>query len=151
MTAPAVRRAGLNDLDQLTELFDGYRVYYGQPSDPGRARGFLEQRIRRQESVILVAESNGRAVGFTQLFPSFSSVSTARIWILNDLFVERGARRRGVAAALLEGARAHASDSGAVRLVLETLPANKPAQSLYERTGWVRDGTWHYVLELSSP
>lgn len=149
MTAAAVRQANLNDLDQLTELFDAYRAYYRQPSDPGRARAFLQARFRRQDSVILVAETEGDVVGFTQLYPSFSSVATAPIWILNDLYVDPAARRRGIAAALLEAARAHAVQTGATRLVLETLPENKPAQALYEQRGWVRDGTWHYQLELT--
>lgn len=149
MTEPAIRRADATDLDPLAELFDAYRVYYDQPSDPARARAFLKQRLERGEAVILLAETGSQVVGFTQLFPSFSSVATARIWVLNDLYVAPEARRRGVAAALLEAARVHALATGAVRLVLETLPGNRPAQRLYEKLGWVRDETWHYRLDLT--
>ncbi len=146
----SIRPAVTADLDQLAGLFDAYRVYYEQPSDPARARAFLEQRLERGEAVILVAEIDSRAVGFTQLFPSFTSVGTAPIWILNDLYVAPEARRHGVAQALLEAARVHALETGAVRLVLETLPGNRAAQALYEKLGWIRDQAWHYRLDLGA-
>ncbi len=150
MTAIAVRPAQAPDLEALVELFDAYRVYYRQPSSRRRVRAFLESRLKRQDSVILIADSGAASpAGFTQLYPSFSSVALARLWILNDLYVDAGARRRGVATALLEAARRHALATGAVRLVLETLPDNAPAQALYRKLGWTRGQTWHFELELS--
>lgn len=144
------RPAAAADLDRLTELFDAYRVFYQQRSDRPRARAFIEARLDQRDAVILLAETEAGAVGFTQLFPSFSSVATGRIWILNDLYVAPQARRGGVAAALLEAARAHALETGAVRLVLETSPDNRAAQALYEKLGWLRDEAWHYRLELTA-
>ncbi|MEK6226106.1 MAG: GNAT family N-acetyltransferase [Chloroflexota bacterium] len=77
--------------------------------------------------------------GFTQLYPSFSSVSLKRLWILNDLFVRSDIRRGGVGRALLERARRHAVDTGAKGLVLNTGVTNTPAQTLYESCGWKKD------------
>jgi hypothetical protein len=97
-----IRRASAADLDALVPLFDAYRVFYAQPSDPVRARDFLAERFANGESAVLIAERGPSTVGFTQLYPIFSSVRTSRTWLLNDLFVVEGARRGGVARALLD-------------------------------------------------
>jgi GNAT superfamily N-acetyltransferase len=134
-----VRAVG-KDIDDLVSLFDGYRQFYGQRSDPAAARAFLKERIERDESVIFLAyTSRGAPAGFTQLYPSFSSVSLKPLWILNDLFVSRDARRGGVGRALLERAREHAVETGAKGLVLTTGLTNRSAQTLYESCGWQRD------------
>lgn len=145
-----ITRATLADLDALAPLFDGYRVFYGKPSDPAKANAFLHERLANDESVIFLArDEQGSTLGFTQLYPCFSSVSARRLWILNDLFVSPAARRRGVARALLERARAHGLQTGVVRLVLQTAHGNAQAQALYESLGWVRqDGMYEYALEL---
>ena len=137
---PTIVRAGRNELDDLVPLFDGYRQFYGQRSDLPAARGFLRDRIERDESVIYLAYANGgEATGFTQLYPSFSSVSLKPLWILNDLFVRSDVRRGGVGRALLERARRHALETGAKGLVLNTGVTNQAAQTLYESCGWLRD------------
>ena len=75
-----IRRASAADLDALVPLFDAYRMFYAQPSDPVRARDFLAERLANGESSVLVAERGPSAIGFTQLYPVFSSVRTARTW-----------------------------------------------------------------------
>ena len=135
-----IARAARKDLDDLVPLFDGYRQFYGQRSDLAAARAFLRDRLERDESVIYVAYTGVReAAGLTQLYPSFSSVSLKRLWILNDLFVRSDGRRGGVGRALLERARQHAVETGAKGLILSTAVTNKPAQALYESCGWLRD------------
>jgi GNAT superfamily N-acetyltransferase len=135
-----IARAERNDLDDVVPLFDGYRQFYGQRSDLAAARAFLRDRMERDESVIYVAyTAPGAAAGFTQLYPSFSSVSLRGLWILNDLFVRPDVRRGGVGRALLERARLHAVETGAKGLILNTAVTNKPAQTLYESCGWQRD------------
>jgi GNAT superfamily N-acetyltransferase len=133
-------RATIGDVDDLVPVFDGYRQFYGSRSDPAGARAFLADRIAHDESVIYLAYTGPReAAGFTQLYPSFSSVSLKPLWILNDLFVRAGIRRGGVGRALLERARQHAIDTAAKGLVLSTGVTNKAAQTLYESAGWERD------------
>jgi hypothetical protein len=102
MTAPSaqVRKATAEDLNLLVPLFDAYRQFYRQPSEPERARGFLLERFQHSQSVIFLAFEGAPAVGFTQLYPSFSSSAMARIFILNDLFVAPAARRCVTARAL---------------------------------------------------
>jgi len=142
-------RAELGDVDRLVPLFDAYRRFYGQGSDPDGARAFLGDRLTRGESVIFLAVVEGAAAGFTQLYPSFSSVSMRRLWILNDLFVDTGARRAGVGRALLARARAWAVETDAKGLTLSTEVSNESAQHLYESCGWTRDSEFlHYHLFL---
>jgi GNAT superfamily N-acetyltransferase len=133
-------RAERKDLEDVIPLFDEYREFYEKDSDHAAARAFLTERTERDESVIFVAYARSREpVGFTQLYPSFSSVSLKRLWILNDLFVRSNARRGGVARALLERARQHALETGAKGLILNTAVTNTPAQTLYESCGWKPD------------
>ena len=149
MSSITIRQAVLADLDAVAILFDGYRQFYGQASDEAAAKTFLQARFEHGQSVVLLAESQGQAVGFTQLYPSFSSVSMARVFVLNDLFVSPTARRRGVGEALLDAAADHARQLGAVRLSLNTDVQNLPAQALYASRGWARDQKYHaYHLAL---
>ena len=147
----SIRRAGLSDLDAIAPLFDAYRRFYGQPADEARARDFLRERLERDESVVLLAEVDGRAAGFTQLYRMFSSVRTARTWILNDLFVAEHARRHGVARALLDAAARFAHEDGAAGISLETTRDNAPARALYRAAGWGEDDTQWSSLSLSPP
>lgn len=145
-----VRRAAPADLDLVAPLFDAYRQFYEQPPDAELARRFIGDRLAAGDSVIFVAlDADGAAVGFTQLYPSFSSVSARRIWALNDLFVAPSARRGGAGRALMEAARRHAVETGARRLTLSTAHTNTTAQRLYEALGYVREGRFRqYDLEL---
>jgi len=153
MTTPAtftVSRAELADADRIAPLFDLYRVFYEQPSDPALARRFIHQRLENDESVIYYAvEPSGKILGFTQLYASFSSVSAKPIWILNDLYTIAEARKRGVGAALIDRARQLALDTGARGLALSTAHNNHTAQSLYEHLGFVQDKHFfHYFLTV---
>jgi ribosomal protein S18 acetylase RimI-like enzyme len=140
-----VRRAEIHDIDQVVSLFDAYRQSYGQASDVDGARRFLTERFQRGDSVILLAGDSGVCIGFTQLFPSLSSVSMRRVWILNDLFVAPKHRRRGIASRLIQAAVEFACNDSAARLDLATANGNVAAIALYESLGWKRDAEFtHY-------
>ena len=143
-----IKRATIGDLDDAAPLFDAYRQFYGQRSDVDAARAFLDERLRRDESVIFLAVGDGGdALGFMQLYPSFSSVSLKRLWVLNDLFVGPHVRRGGVGRRLLDRAREWAIETGSKGLVLATAVDNGKARALYESCGWERDDEYqHYHL-----
>jgi GNAT superfamily N-acetyltransferase len=144
-----IRRADIHDLGLITPLFDLYRQFYEQASDLVSAKSFLQQRIRQNESVIFLAFDGADAVGFTLLYPGFSSVSMARTFLLNDLYVVSSHRRHGVGSLLLAAAVAHAKAEQAVRLSLTTNAANATAQSVYEAQGWAREKAFlTYNFEL---
>lgn len=145
-----IRQATVHDLDAVVPLFDAYRQFYRQPADPERARWFLAQRFAHHESVILLAlDESGDAVGFTQLYPLFSSISATRKYLLNDLYVVPAARRTGAARQLVVAAAEFARANGAASLSLSTAVDNLAAQALYESLGWTRDeGFYEYNLAL---
>jgi GNAT superfamily N-acetyltransferase len=148
----AVRQATIFDLDLLVPMFDAYRQFYRKPGDLDLARQFLLERFQHNESIIFLAvQPDGSAAGFTQLFPSFSSASAARILILNDLFVRPEARRKGVGSLLLAAAAGFGRGVGVARLTLSTEVTNEAAQGLYEAEGWTRQtGFYAYDLAIDS-
>jgi ribosomal protein S18 acetylase RimI-like enzyme len=132
-----IRRAILDDLEAVARLFGLYRVFYKKIGDAAKELEFVRQRMATRESVIFVAaETKGELVGFVQLYPSFSSLSMASVWILNDLYVVEARRRSGLARRLIEAAHDFARSSGAVSIQLETATDNLKAQALYESFGY---------------
>ena len=141
MSTFQIRRASEADLRIVANLFDGYRQFYGQPTDLPLAEAFLHDRFTHNDSAVFVAidPHSGDGLGFVQLYPSFSSVAARRIWILNDLFVAPAARRSGVGRALLAAAREFGMSTGAKRIVLSTAVTNHQARALYESCGYKED------------
>ena len=143
-----ITQAGIEHLNELAPLFDAYRVWYHQTSDIESAKVFLRDRIQNNESVIFIAYDENSAVGFTQLYPIFTSVGMQRAWLLNDLFVHDSARGKGIATQLLEAAKQHGRNTEAKWLMLQTGNDNYTAQALYQKDGWqkVRDIFYEYAL-----
>ena len=147
-----ITKATLEDIETITVLFDLYRQFYEQTSDTDSAKKFLEERIRKNESVIFLAmenNDNNSGIGFVQLYPAFSSVSMKRIWILNDLYVSEDHRKKGVAEALIMASKELAEQTNAKGLVIETHNSNHSAQKLYDKIGFKKDNEhFYYYLEV---
>ncbi len=145
-----IKTAEAKDLTDISKLFDAYRVFYKQVSDIGLAKDFLKKRIDNSESVIFYAiDESGQYLGFTQLYPIFSSVSAQRTWLLNDLFVDNKARGLGVGTLLLNQAKDYAKETGAKGVALETEITNVGAQKLYEHLNYEKDDEhFHYFLSV---
>ena len=139
-----IQKATLNELHSLSELFDLYRVFYEQPSNLEDAKEFLRERLVNEESVVFIALDEDDSLGFVQLYPSFSSISMKRTWILNDLFVKESARKKGVGEKLLQTAITFARETNANGVSLETGKENVNAQRLYERFGFVKESIYFY-------
>jgi len=141
--------ASVEHLEALCLLFDQYRVFYQQASDLDAARLFLKKRFEDRDSIIFAASEHDQIVGFTQLYPSFSSVSLKRVWILNDLFVAFPHRMKGVARLLMATAKQYAQETGAIRIILSTQQSNHAAQALYDSLGYEKEEVFHhYSLRL---
>lgn len=140
--------ASVQHLDLLVPLFERYRSFYRMPQATDSARLFLKRRIEAEESVVLMAlNDEGRATGFVQLYPSFSSVRLCRHWILNDLFVAEPFRGQGIGGALVAAAVERVRQSGSASLELATEKTNGPARRLYESLGWRLNNEFdHYVF-----
>lgn len=146
-----IRQAEIDDLHELARLFDAYRQFYDQPSDVRAAREFLRERMEARQSLVIVAEGEESLVGFSQLYPMFSSVRLGPIWILNDLYVDADVRRLGIGRLLLEASAAAARGAGASRIVLETARENTGARALYRAAEWEEESTQWYSLDLTTP
>ncbi len=132
-----IRRATTNDLPQLSQLFDAYRIFYRKSSDISRAADFISERMKENESVIFVDDENGTLTGFTQLYPQFSSTRMQRAWLLNDLYVHPAYRGKGISKKLIEAAKQLARETNAAGLLLETEKTNITGNQLYPSAGFV--------------
>lgn len=151
MSPFVTRQATIKDLDQLVQLFDQYRIFYEQESDKEAVTEFIWNRFEHSESIffLTIHRETGKAAGFTQLYPSFSSVSMQRIWMLNDLFVDEKFRGNQVGGLLLDAAKEYAILTKAKRIELATAHTNLIAQGLYEKKGYEASAAFlNYSLTL---
>jgi ribosomal protein S18 acetylase RimI-like enzyme len=140
-----IRKATLEDLEALSHLFDGYRIFYKLESDLGAGLSFLIERMTNKESEIFISfEETGAMTGFVQLYPIFSSTRMKRSWLLNDLFVHPTYRGRGISKALLTEVQAFAQASNSSGLILETAKTNAIGNNLYPAAGFVLDEEHNY-------
>lgn len=131
-----ITEAKIDHLNGLTDLFDAYRVWYRKASDKKNARTFLKQRLQSNDSVIYLAMDETEQVGFTQLYPSFSSTKMKRLWILNDLYVKPSHRGRGLSRKLIATAQQLCSDTDGCGVLLETELSNTIGNRLYPSMGF---------------
>ncbi len=137
-----IRSGTISDLEELSVLFDLYRQFYERPADLNAARSFLSERMLKNESVIFVAEKDGKLTGFTQLYPLFSSTVLKKQWVLNDLYVRMEERKSGAGEKLMRTAMEFGTKDGSRGLTLQTAMTNIPAQKLYEKLGWKKNETF---------
>ena len=134
-----VDRATVTDVPEVAPLFAAYRDFYGAGYDVDAAAAFLTERLEQDESVVLLARNGATTVGFTQIYPTFSSTRLAPVWTLNDLFVTPDARGTGAVDALLDTTATLAKEAGVLEISLSTAHTNTRAQAVYDRHGYVVD------------
>jgi GNAT superfamily N-acetyltransferase len=140
-----IRKATIKDLKLVVELFDQYRVFYEKKSDKEKAEEFISERIQLDDSEIFVAESeNGNLVGFIQLYPIYSSTRMKRLWLLNDLFVSKENRGKGISKKLIESSKELCKQTDACGLILETAKTNIIGNELYPKVGFSLDNDHNY-------
>ena len=137
------------DLDELLPLMRGYCDFYEvAPSDAAllaMSRALISDPER--EGLQLVArDDDGRAVAFATIFWSWSTLSAARIGVMNDLFVDSSARGGGYADALIRACVDRARERGAQSLGWQTAKDNHRAQAVYDRVGGKREEWLDYSL-----
>lgn len=146
-----ISQATRKDIEGIAVLFNSYRMFYKREDDIVSAAAYIKERIENKESVIFVVQDDNNYIGFTQLYPTFSSISMKKTWILNDLYVVKRVRKKGIGEMLLQHAKEYAKNNGANSLTLSTAIENIPAQRLYEKNGYRKDTTFfHYELDLQN-
>ena len=154
MSGHDIRAVGERDLDELLPLMRGYCDFYEvQPSDEdllALSRALIADP-EREGLQLLARDSSGAAVGFATVFWTWTTLSAARIGVMNDLFVSPGARGQGVAEDLIVACAERCRNRGAASLEWTTAQDNYRAQVVYERVGGVRDDRWlDYSIPISS-
>lgn len=143
-----IKKATIEDLDSIASLFDAYRIFYRKESDLDAASVFIKERITNNESIIYLAFIEDVPVGFTQLYPIFSSTRMKRVWLLNDLYVDKKHRGKGISKMLLNQSKQLAKDTKAAAVVLETEKSNDIGNQLYPSAGFtIEDDVNHYYWE----
>jgi len=137
-----IKRISPLESNLVIELFDKYRVFYKQLPDIILAKTFIQARLDNNESIIFVAlvmdKDKTIPTGFTQLYPTYSSVRAVKNWILNDLYVDAAYRKQGIGEALIKTAMDFARKEKATYVELSTAIDNFTAQSVYEAIGFQR-------------
>ena len=131
-----IRQANINDLLCVASLFDDYRVFYRKKSDKEGATNFIKDRLEKKDAIIFIAEEDDLCVGFTQLYPSFSSTKMMKLWVLNDLFVMESRRGEGISKELIEKSKSLCKQTNACGILLETETSNTIGNNLYPKTGF---------------
>jgi len=141
-----IQRATINDLDQLTNLFDKYLAFYKKPSNLKSQKSYLKERIENNEAIIFLAfddEIKDKAIGFALIYPTFSSLLLSKILILNDLYVDSTIRKKGIGQKLILETVELAKELNVDLIRLRTAKNNVIAQELYHKMGFVRDEYQH--------
>jgi ribosomal protein S18 acetylase RimI-like enzyme len=146
-----IKKIEAHEWQLVINLFDQYRVFYKKESDLALAECFIRERLHNNESIIYVAMDGDNPVGFTQLYPKYSSVRAVKNWILNDLFVDAEYRKQGIGAKLINQAAKFAKTTGSQFIQLETAVDNYTAQNLYEGLGFIKQppDEEYYLYKLS--
>ena len=131
---------GLSDV--LIDCVEGgASVSFMLPMTRAKAEAFWRSTaasVTRGERIVLAAEdASGTIVGTAQVILAQPENQPHR-GDLAKMLVHRGARRRGIGAALLAAAERSARSAGKTLLVLDT--ASDDAERLYGRGGWQRCG-----------
>ena len=139
-----IREAKKSDLDQLSKLFDSYRMFYGKESNIDISKNFLESRLINKDSEVFICEFDNILIGFVQLYPLFSSTRVSKYWLLNDLFVDSKYRGKGYSKLLIDKAKELVKDSNACGMMLETEKSNKIGNNLYPKTGFEKNDSSNF-------
>lgn len=145
-----VRRAQVEDLQQLSVLFDEYRQFYGASSNQELSYQFLKQRFEDQQTVIFINTKDDIFTGFILLYLRFSSVACSKFYVLDDVYITPLYRRHGAARQLIDTAILFARHENALRISLDTQKNNHQSYKLYESMGFIRDDefvTFHCFLK----
>jgi ribosomal protein S18 acetylase RimI-like enzyme len=147
------RKATTKDLDQLTYLFDQYAVFYKNPSNYEKHYAYLKERIENNEATVFVAldeADTNKLIGFALIYVTFSSLALNKILILNDIFVDSSARKKGIGEKLILQTVEFAKELGAHDIRLRTAKNNTIAQGLYHKMGFIReDYLYSYDLAVN--
>lgn len=148
-----LRLATSPDLDRLLPLFRDYQAHYAMLTDASeeKTRAFLARLLDEpSRGFALLAELEGRTVGFATGFITVSGVIAEDLLHVGDLFVAPEFRRRGIATALIDRLAAEARARGLPLLRWLSRSENVSLNAWYTSLGASR-GEFNLFLLPSAP
>jgi GNAT superfamily N-acetyltransferase len=134
--AVEVRAAVVEDIPRLIEMYEWLFAPPGSVPgawDPKRGEVALRQAMESHDSTVLVADDDGRLVGFCTGYQDMHSVRFGyRVWV-EDLAVDSERRSEGIGKAILDAAKDWARERGATHLELDSGIDRPDAHRFYER------------------
>lgn len=127
-------------LVRLHHEFDRERFIAATPQTEDLYASFLESQIDDPRIVILVAELDGKVVGYTYAGVEGTDYMSLRgpAGVVHDILVDPAYRRLGVGMMLLDATLSALRARGSKRVVLSTAERNEEAQHLFARAGFRR-------------
>ena len=135
----AVGRLGAMLIEEHYE-FDRDRFIAASPESPQRYGAFLGTQLERENIIVLVADIDGKVVGYTYAGVEGFDYMALRgpAGALYDIVVDPESRGQGVGRMLLDATIAALKKRGEPRIVLSTAEKNETAQRLFARAGFRR-------------
>jgi GNAT superfamily N-acetyltransferase len=140
---PSIRQAWLEDWTAVADLLRqlGRPTALGTDTEEGLRQVYTEF-LSRPDATALVAEDDGRVVGFCDLlFLPRLNFAGPQAWI-PDLVVSEDDRGRGIGAALLSRAEELAHERGCWSLFLTSANWRTRSHAFYRREGWEQSGQY---------
>lgn len=132
-----MRRAIPADLDTLLALMGAFYAESNFVLDPAQAASGLAPLLADDsQGWVSIIESGTTPVGFLVLTRGYSMEYGGPTAVLDDIFVQPGARNAGLAGAALEETRDQCRARGLRALSVQVDPGNAPAQAVYRRVGF---------------
>jgi len=138
-----VRDADPKDAETMLGFIRELAIFEREPDAVSATAADLRRFGWGAEKVFdaLIAELDGRPVGFALYFRNFSTWQGRPGFYLEDLYVTEAARGHGVGARLVARIARHCVESGGRRLDLSVLDWN-PARDFYDRIGFRDMADW---------
>lgn len=133
-----IRIAREADLDALVYLAAAFRDQLGQstPRDADFRQSVAVLLKDAGTEFLLACNAQGASLGYVQCRYRYSAWTSGLEAEIEDAFVVREARRRGVGLGLVEFAIARATERGCRSIGLNTNECNEGALALYQRLGF---------------
>lgn len=144
--AVTVRRAEKKDAPEVAafalRLFAQHHEYdarrFMPVGDAAQAARYYASQTDADDAAVLVAESDGRVVGFAFLqyeARDYAELLENAVW-LHDIYLDESARATGAGRLLIEASRKVARELGADKLMLSVAAKNTRAREFFERQGF---------------
>ncbi len=131
-----IRKATENDIKTIFNFICELAVYEKLRDDVTATPDILmESLFVKRQAEVIIAEEEGRALGFALYFHNFSTFKGKACLYLEDIFVKEEQRGRGIGKMLFKRLAQIAVERGCERFDWAVLDWNKPSIEFYKSLG----------------